>query len=156
MTPLVRANWLLALLALFLGTLLWLDHGRESERYPRLTALAPSRIQTITIEAGGQLIEQLQKRGTEWFSKEKRAVVNDTEWIRHLLHIAELPSLRQFPAPADLQPFGLDEPRFRLKLDDTLISWGGIEPLSQRRYVLVGDRVHLITDGYTHHLHAAR
>jgi len=156
MTPLVRANWSLALLALLLGALLWLDHGPENERYPRLTALDPSQIQSITIEAGGRVIEQLQKRGAEWFSKEKQAAVNDGEWIRHLLHIAELPSLQRFHAPSDLQPFGLDEPRFRLKLDHTLISWGGIEPLSQRRYVLVGDQVHLITDGYTHHLHAAR
>ncbi|RTZ74009.1 MAG: hypothetical protein DSZ00_05270 [Gammaproteobacteria bacterium] len=156
MTPLMRANGFLALLAVLLGTLLWWDYHSQQTGYPLLTPLDPATIQHITVEANGQVIEQLQKRGEEWFSRGRQAPVDDTEWIGHLLHIAQLPSLQHFDAPADLQPFGLDKPRFRLIFDDTVIGWGTIEPLSQRRYVLVGDRVHLITDGYTHHLHAAQ
>lgn len=155
MSPVVRANWILVLLALVLGTLLWLDQGRERATYPRLTPLSPAAIGRITIEAGGRTVERLEKRPGGWRSLLRQTPVEDLEWIRHLLHIAELPSLQRFPAPRDLRPFGLDDPRFRLQLDDTLVSWGSIEPISRRRYVLVDGQVHLVTDGYTHHLHAA-
>ena len=155
MSPVIRANWLLTLLALVLGALLWIDQTRETGTYLRLTSLSPATIQHITLEAGGQTVEKLEKSSEGWRSLVQAAPVKDREWIHHLLHIAELPSLQQFPAPRDLHPFGLDEPRFRLQLNDILISWGSIEPLTRRRYVLVGDQVHLITDGYTHHLHPA-
>ena len=156
MSPVIRANWILAVLALLLGVLLWLDGNRKEESYPPLTSLTPSDIGRVVIENEDRVIEQLRRSEEGWFSESLQAGVEDAEWIGHLLHIAELPSLQRFPAPDDLAPFGLDRPRFRLRLDGTLLEWGGLEPLSQRRYVRVGDRIHLITDGYTHHLRAAK
>jgi hypothetical protein len=155
MSPVIRANWILALLALVLGILLWFDQARKGEAYPRITPLSPATIERITIEAGGQTVAQLEKGPTGWRSIRQQTPVKDLEWIQRLLHIAELPSLQRFPAPRELHSLGLDQPRYRLWLDDTLISWGTIEPLSRRRYVLVDKQIHLITDGYTHHLHAA-
>lgn len=155
MSPVVRANWMLAVVALLLAGLLWLDSRRDEPHYPPLTPLTADQIDRVVIEAQGQVIEQLRRQAEGWTSESLQARVEDREWLGRLLHIAELPSLQRFPAPDNLAPFGLDRPGYRLKFNDILVEWGGLEPLSQRRYVKVGGTIHLITDGYTHHLHAA-
>jgi hypothetical protein len=109
----------------------------------------------VKIETGGETVEELERVNGEWRSRLQHRPVKDREWLKHLLHIAQLPSLARFPVPKDLGPYGLDHPRHRLWFDDTLIEWGGLEPLGRRRYVRVGDTIHVISDGFTHHLHPA-
>lgn len=156
MSPVIRANWILATLSLLLGLLLWFGASGERTSYPPLTPLAVSEIKRVVIEKEGRIIEQLSRSEAGWFSDSLQAGVEDKAWIDHLLHIAELPSLQRFPVPANPAPFGLDRPGYRLRLDDVLLEWGGLEPLRRRRYVRVGNQIHLISDGYTHHLRAAK
>lgn len=152
MSPVVRANWGLAAAALLLGLLFWLEPGSESAHYPFLTLLKPAQINHIQIEVAGKPIVNLTRAQGRWLDEANQEEVGDTVWIERLLHIAELPSLQRFPAPKDLAPFGLDTPGKRLQLNDVVIAWGGLDPVSRLRYVLIGRQIHLITDSYTHHL----
>jgi len=153
MSPVTRANAVLTLLALVLGLALWWDLERQEAHYPPLTPLHPDQIHQVFIERAGELVEHLRRTATGWRSL--RGPVEDQQWLNHLLHIAELPSLQRFPAPDDLAPFGLAEPAHRLRFNDIWIAWGGLEPVSGRRYVKVADQIHLVSDGYTHHIHPA-
>jgi hypothetical protein len=73
--------------------------------------------------------------------------------IERLLKIANTASTEHFPLPdGDRAQFGLDPPMAELRLDDTRLEIGGTHPIDHRRYVLVGDTVHLINDHFAHHL----
>ncbi len=155
MSPVTRANLLLAAAALALGLALWRTLPPDGPALPPLTPLDPAAIREIRIETGGRLVAHLVRSGDGWRNRLGQRPVKDGEWIDRLLHIAVLPSLRRFPASDDLAPFGLDPPRHRLVLDGLVLEWGGLEPSGRRRYVRVGKTIHLVTDGYTHHLRAA-
>jgi len=155
-SPVVRANWLLAAVVALLAFALWRSSETPPPTYPPLTPLKPEAIRQVKIEAKGQPVEALERTAQGWRSLLTGKPVTDEAWLDHLLHIAELPSLQRFPAPEDLAPYGLDAPRYRLWFDDVLVEWGALEPLGRRRYVRTGNTVHLVTDGYTHHLHAAK
>jgi len=47
--------------------------------------------------------------------------------------------------------FGVDPPQARIRFDGTEIAFGLTNPVGLRRYVRVGDAVHLIDDRYYHH-----
>ncbi len=156
MSPVVRANWILAVTAVILALFQLRTPMETAVRHPPLTPLEPERIQSIRIETDGRLVEHLERHREGWFSRMQQTAVTDETWVERLLHMAELPSLTRFPVPRDPTPYGLDRPRHRLWFDGLELQWGGVEPISGRRYVRVGDTVHLVTDGYTHHLHPAR
>ena len=63
------------------------------------------------------------------------------------------PSLRRFPVSADRHAeFGLAQPELILEVDGVPIAFGGLDPVTQHRYVLYAGEVHLIGDGFRHHL----
>jgi hypothetical protein len=141
----VRINLLLLALTGLLGLLLWLS---QPSPLPPLTQLDPQQITRIRISDQGEREINLQRQQNQWMSGEQRA---DQARIRQLLKICQTPSLRRFPAPDDLSPFGLAPAEFVMGLDDSTLSFGSNDPINGWRYVLYEGEIHLIGDGFRHH-----
>ncbi len=154
-----RRNLLnLALLAV-IGVLVMLvvyEPGIEAPpEPPSLLQLDRAAIDHITIQRDGQQdVELVRKEGDKWWME--RPVHHAAEPLRisSLLRIATIKSLSSFAAAPDrLADFGLEQPRVTLTLNNrTTIAFGSSTPLDQRRYVMVGKRIHLITDTLYYHL----
>ncbi|MEN8179061.1 MAG: hypothetical protein ABFS39_10620 [Pseudomonadota bacterium] len=143
-------NIALFVLAALLGLLIW---RLQPEAPPGLTDLRPEQVYRIQItdRSGGEIL--LTRQNGAWMLGETSA---DAERIEQLLGICSTPSLKHFPAPqGDLQQFGLAPPAILLRLNDLELAFGSNDPLNGWRYVQITDRIHLIGDGFHHHLSAA-
>jgi hypothetical protein len=144
----LRLNLILLVAAGLLGLIIWLSRPTGP---PPLTRLDPAVIERIEIGAlsGGQV--RLRKTAAGWHIGQAEA---DAQRVEQLLGICDTPSLERFPAPADLTPFGLNPAPIRLTLDTLTLDFGTTDPLNGWRYVLIGKEIHLIADGFFHHLTA--
>ncbi|MCU0834853.1 MAG: DUF4340 domain-containing protein [Chromatiaceae bacterium] len=143
----MRGRWLVNLLLLILVVLLGAAAQRELERSgpgPTLTDLDPGAIAEVVIERPGMPRTRLERTAEGWFLREPLEAPAGAERVARLLQIATAPVRRVLPSHSDLQALGLDPPRLTLTLDGLVLRIGGTEPLAQRRYVGVGDRVVLI------------
>ncbi|MEW8398838.1 MAG: hypothetical protein AB2707_22000 [Candidatus Thiodiazotropha sp.] len=142
----VAVNLLLILLIGLLGLLLWWS---QPDALPPLTELDPHQISRITInDLQGREIA-LARSQDRWMSGSQAA---DQSRVRQLLQICRTPSLRRFDAPDDLQPYGLAPAPLVMRLDDAILMFGDNDPLNGWRYVHYLGEVHLIADGFYHHL----
>jgi len=145
---LVIAVALLALLAVY-------EPGKEKPKEePNLIALNSDGINSLRIERVNGPTIMLERQHGVWRMTDPLQVgVNDYR-ISSLLRISELKSLTQFPAAPDaLKQYGLDSPNATLIINGTTrIDFGNSTPIDQRRYVRIGNTVHLITDNYYYHL----
>lgn len=142
-------NLLLLLVAGVLGFAVW--QTQQSDKPERLTNLSVNQISRIDISDLSGRFVRLEKRGDLWQTNETAA---DAERIGQLLNICETPSLMRFEAPADLTPFGLAVPQIVLKLNDETLAFGNTDPVNGWRYVGYAGEIHLIADGFYHHLSA--
>jgi hypothetical protein len=143
-----RLNLLLLGVASLLGLLVWWS---QPPPLPALTRLDPQKIGRIQInDLQGREIKLTQDQG-QWMSGTQRA---DQKRVGQLLKICGTPSLNRFEAPDDLSPYGLDPALLVMKLDDATLRFGSNDPLNGWRYVLYRGEVHLIADGFYHHLNA--
>ena len=74
--------------------------------------------------------------------------------MEQFLGICQTPSLERFRAPSDLAPFNLNPAPILVQLDDLELSIGSTDPVNGWRYVQIGGLIHLIADGFYHHLTA--
>jgi hypothetical protein len=143
----LRLNLILVAIIALLALLVWQSQPQPMET---LSKLEPAEIRTITISTDTtshtmRLVEgQWVIEGTAGLSSR----------IEQLLTISQTPSLSRFAAPADLKPFGLDKPKWVLQLNQEQFFFGNIEPLNGWRYVLHDGVIHLIGNGFQHHLAA--
>ena len=149
--PLDRANLALALLATLLGGALLLA-GAGDRPWPPLTALDPASARELRLLKGDDLQWALLAGPEGWTLTHPAARGADAGRVRELLGLVATPSFEHFPAPADLRPYGLDTPAYRLVVDGLEIAFGSLEPTTAHRYVLVDGQVHLIGDGFHHHV----
>ncbi|MES9990558.1 MAG: hypothetical protein ABW098_01290 [Candidatus Thiodiazotropha sp.] len=141
-------NLLLIVVVGLLGLLLWWS---QPAPLPALTQLDPKQIRRITInDLHGREIA-LMRFQEQWMSGNK---VADQSRVRQLLKICKTPSLRRFSAPDDLQPYGLKPAPLVMRLDDATLMFGDNDPLNGWRYVHYAGEIHLIADGFYHHLTA--
>jgi hypothetical protein len=82
-------------------------------------------------------------------------VTADAERIGELVRIASTPVHRTLPKGASAERLGLDADSLRLTLNGLVLRFGDIDPIGQHRYVAIGGQVHLIGDGFQHHLLAS-
>ncbi len=154
-----KLNLLLLLAVLGLGLLAYFQPGLEpqDDSRPPLTTLNPDSIDQIRIQRSGQNDIELRRQGQHWQVRLDGRWLPANAWrIKQLLELAQAPSLARFAAePAKLGQYGLAEPRIRLRLGSLDIAIGDTDPLGQRRYLLIGDSVHLISDRFYLHLAAA-
>lgn len=145
----LRINLVLLATVALLGALIWFARPGG---FPSLTPLDPATVELIEIsDLSGRQI-RLQKETRGWRSG---SVAANRPRINQLLGICRTASLERFPAPADLSPFGLDPAPIRLRLDGLIIDFGATDPVNGWRYVRIGKQIHLIADGFYHHLTAA-
>lgn len=151
-----RVNLGLLLLVGVLVLLAIYEPGIEQPQEPtRLLDLEREAVTQIRIERQGQETVALARdaRG-DWHLTGPLAIGASAFRIGSLLRITEQKSLGSFPAePERLAGYGLETPRVTLILNDAVtIAFGDNTPLDQRRYVRLGERVHLVSDTLYYHL----
>lgn len=144
-------NWLnLALLggvALLLLVVVYQPGLHKAQPLPRITALVPAHITHLRIERDGAAPIALERKAQDWIMTAPVRMPANAFRVETVLQLAQAEShARLDAATLRLAEFQLDPPRARLWLDDVELAFGAAEPLSGRRYVRVGDSVHLISD----------
>lgn len=143
-----RLNLILLFAVGLLSLVIWQS---QPPGLPPLTPLDPTRVEEIEIsDLSGRHI-QLTKTSGVWRSGAASA---NQQRISQLLAICTTSSLDRFPLATDLTPFGLDPAPIRLRLNDTTLDIGNTDPLNGWRYIRTGETIHLIADGFYHHLTA--
>ncbi len=152
MTGTARINLALVLLVTILGSLALLVPGPGHENAPiPLTPLDPVTIQRIRLLRTGETLD-FTRSPEGWRVGQERA---DDDRLSALVRVAREPSLRHFKAhEVSTRELGLAPPQLVLELDGLRLEFGITEPIRQRRYVRIGDIVHLIEDRYWRQLQA--
>lgn len=148
--------WLnLGLLAVIgvLALLTAFEPGKKKAETIPLARIDAAAVQKI--EVGGKETLSLEKKDGRWYvSAPFQAPANDHR-VELLLKIPATPSSASYPAAAgELARFGLAPPNAVLRLDGLSLEFGDSDPIQQRRYVKVGDTLHLAEDNFQHHLTA--
>lgn len=148
-----KRRWLnvgLLVVVALLGLLAWYE-GRDTAPPPiPLTALAPAAVNKIEIirRDHGNII--LTGQGDDWWLKEPVRIAANRLRVENILGLLTAESLARFPvAGKDLAAFDLADPALRVRYNNIELLFGGMTPVDQRRYVRVGDTVHLIVDSYS-------
>jgi len=146
--------WLVVALAVLVWVV-WQEPGHAPKPpVVKLTDLTPAVIDKIVITKHSGTI-QLDKQDGVWQMTQPIQVAANPVRVDSLLQMAEAESLSRFPvAGKDLNGFGLTNPTVTVRLNDRELLFGGVTPVDQRRYVRMGDTVHLIADRYLYDLTA--
>ncbi|MEJ2577114.1 MAG: DUF4340 domain-containing protein [Gammaproteobacteria bacterium] len=150
-----QTNLALGALALVLACLLWWFGRGPPAPWPQLTGLAPAQVHQLELFADERLVWRLLRDPAGWTLTHPEVARASSARVGELLGLLRTPSLDRFPAVGTLAPYGLDAPRYRLVVEGRELAFGGLEPTTGHRYVRVDDMVHLIGDGFYHHLAAA-
>lgn len=122
----------------------------------QLTTLNSSNIHNIIISRPDIADIVLEKSTSGWqITQPINAIANNIR-IELLLSFLNTPSYSQIHVDADhsLAQFELEPANLILTLDTHQIQFGGVEPISKHRYILVDNSIHLITDRITPLLYA--
>ncbi len=152
----IKINLSLFLLVLLLAAMAYFEPGtsQRSEKIT-LTHLVPRDINYIRIRDnhGRDLI--MEKQQGHWQMTNPYKKPANEQRIQQLLDITTTRSFSQFKVPKTrLAEFGLAPPSIYLQLNNLMLEIGGNESIQFRRYVRIGDQLHLINNGYHHHLMA--
>ncbi len=139
-----RINLVLALLVAALGAIaLFAPRPGTDPSSTPLTRLDPMSIQRVSLQRADETLEFTRSRAGWRLGREPA----DTDKLSALCRIAGTRSLRQFAAnEASAPELGLAPPQLALDMDGLRLEFGGTDPIQQRRYVRIGDTVHLIED----------
>jgi hypothetical protein len=140
-------NLLLGALALGLAATVYVGREKPEPPAPPLTALNGTDINRILVRHSGHPDIRLEKRKNEWWLTAPVETRAETVEVGAILELAGRGSQRRYPvAEMDLGGLGLDPAGWTVQLNDVRIELGGVEPIEARRYVRLGDNVHLIED----------
>lgn len=133
-----------------LGGLVYLLPARgPAPSPPPLTGLTPGQVSRVQIGRAGGTAIVMVRRDKRWRMIKPVRVAANRFLVHSLLGITQADSYGRFAAGGrDLGQFGLAAPSLRLRLNDLEIAFGGNEPLNGRRYVRIGDTVHVISNLY--------
>lgn len=155
MTPRTLLNLGLLLLVILLGLVTLFEPGKEPPaELPTLTSLQREDIHKIRIDRHDAESIVLEKEAGRWHMTRPVKAGVDSYRINFILKLADARSLGSHSSTGkDLQRFGLEKPRLHVTLNDGLtLAFGNNTPLDFRRYLLLGDTIHLITDNFYYHL----
>jgi len=145
---LVAAIVVLALLAIY-------EPGKEKPaEEPRILQLNSDGISNLRIERVNGPTIVLERQKSTWRMTEPLQIRVSDYRISSLLRITEIKSLTHFTAAAEsLKQYGLDSPDATLIINGNIrIEFGNSTPIDQRRYLRIGNTIHLITDNYFYYL----
>lgn len=149
-------NGTLLLVAILLAVAVWLTTEQNNQTQKvTLTNLTPSQISKIVIENGSDPAIHIERNADKWMITQPSKAQADNAKIEKLLQITQSNSIRRFTAPPDLTDFGLNPPQAILTLNQASIEMGTLHPMNQRRYVRVGNLIHLTNDRFYHLLQSA-
>ena len=153
MMPMSRRMWLNLVLAgvvAVLAALVVLQPGIETPaEAPPLADRSPASVTRVRVERPDSPALLLERRDGRWNLVAPLALPANGFRVQTLLEILDVKSDRQLDAKGlELARFGLEPPRATLWLDDLRLDFGDTESLSGKRYVRVGDSVHLTTDRF--------
>jgi len=145
--------WLnLALLCVVAALLIiaYLEPGLEHPvSDPTLTSLSATEINQIILTSATSTPVKLQREQDGWIIVEPIRVNANESRVDGILKLLQAKSFAKYPvAHQTLSNYGLDKPKASLKYNDLEIEFGDTEALNNRRYVRVGDNIHLIGDHY--------
>lgn len=144
---------LLALIAI-LAAVAVLKPGKKEEPQPTLLAGKLDALSHVTLQNKEKLTFE-KRDGLWWLTAPFAAPVNQVR-MRQLLEVGEAASSAHYPIkPEELAQFGLDQPQATLALGDSILQFGTTDPINMRRYVRMGDTLHLVDDNFFHHLTAS-
>jgi hypothetical protein len=116
---------------------------------PHLTNLAPAEVKHVFIHQSSGLEVQLSRTDDTWMIDSPIHAYANEFRLEPLLRVAEAESYATFGVQGqDLKKYRLDPPLATLRVDDVELAFGGTEPINNRRYVRIGDTIHLIDDQY--------
>jgi len=141
--------WLVVALAVLVWVV-WQEPGHPPKPATvKLTGLTPAAVDKIVITNRHGTISLAKRDGAWWMTEPVKVAANPVR-VDSLLQVAGAESVSRFPAAGkDLSAFGLSKPSVSLRLNDSELAFGGVAPVDQRRYVRVGDTIHLIADRYS-------
>lgn len=145
-------NLALVLIVALLAVIAWQQPGKiPPPPTTKLTALDPESITHIAFHPPRGEPFALQRDGDVWFIEQPHLRAQPFR-VKTLLELPAAASAAQLSL-ADNQDnaFGVAPPQARVVFNDTEIAFGLTNPVGLRRYVRVGDAVHLIDDRYYHH-----
>ena len=144
---------LLALIAI-LAAVAVLKPGKKDEPQPTLVVGKLDALNNVTLQNKEKLT--FEKRDGLWrLTAPFAAPVNQVR-MRQLLEVGQAASSAHYPIkPEELAQFGLDQPQATLALGDSILQFGTTDPINMRRYVRIGDTLHLVDDNFFHHLTAS-
>jgi hypothetical protein len=152
---LLKARWgvNLALLILVAGMAAAMRNELATERRAgTLTGLDPNRITRVEIQRAGEPVIRLVRTAEGWQMQSPYALAANDEKVDQLVQIASTPVFRTLPQSANPERLGLAPAPIRLTLDGLTLRFGDTDPIGQRRYVAIGNQIHLIDDGFQYHL----
>ncbi len=112
-----------------------------------LTELDSEAIKRIEVRHPDAPAIKLEKQQAGWMITDPVKVAADELQVNALIGLADRETSLDYPlTDIDLAQLGLDPPQWVIQLDDTELRFGNKEPVENRRYVQVGERVFLASD----------
>ena len=144
---------LLALIAVLTAVAV-LKPGKKEEPQPTLVAGELNSLNRVTLQNKDTLT--FEKKDGLWVLTAPFAAPVNQVRMRQLVEVGQAVSSARYPIkPEELAQFGLDRPQATLTLGDTTLQFGNTDPINMRRYVRIGDTLHLVDDNFFHHLTAS-
>lgn len=149
-----QIHLILLLVAIGLAAALWLaPNSEKAQIHTPLTQLDPLAINRIHLTNNNGPSFELIKTKDKWLMQSPYQIEANTPRIEILLDLVSTPSLEQLSAPIkEREEFGLDKPRAIIEFNDLKLVMGGTHPYNYRRYMEIGNQLHLINDIFPHHL----
>lgn len=146
-------NLVLLAIVAALGVVAFLEPGKTKPETHPLAVVDEKALTGITLKNRETI--RFEKVNGHWSLVEPfKAPANEIR-IHQLIDIAKVNSEAHYPVdPTNLVPFELDKPKAVLSLGDVAFTFGGNDPINMRRYVQVGETLHLVSDDFFHHLTA--
>ena len=139
-----RLNGALLAVAGGLGVAVYFAQQKEPPG-PPLTAFKPDAVTRIALEHPGAPAIRLEKQSGRWRLVEPVSAEADAFEVNALVALADRETRLKLEGGV-LKELSLDPPQYTLTLNDSVIAFGGVEPLEYRRYVKTGDGAYLIED----------
>jgi hypothetical protein len=111
-----------------------------------ITSIKARDVNRIRIETADQTLE-LQRRGAQWQIESPVKWPANNVAVERVATITETQPHSQLPSSQiDLATLGLVIPKAAATLNDTTLLFGDTNPIGNRRYLLIGSQVYLVTD----------
>lgn len=138
-------NLVLLLGVLALGTFVYVKKHQPDDT-ARLTDIDRTKVQRIVIVREKGNIE-FSKQHDRWYMEKPYAIAAEDFRIKRLLDLLDEPVEKAYDiSEVNLQSFALDKPRAIIQFDNTEIKMGKTNPVNGKRYILVNNKLYLITE----------